>query len=65
LTTKAAETGERWRSSAPLEAALMAAWVLDATLGRMEDLGQLAAVVIACGTALVFALMAWAGQHQS
>jgi hypothetical protein len=31
----------------------------------MEELGQIAAVVIACATALVFALMAWAGQHQS
>ena len=43
----------------------MAACVLRATLGRMEDLGQIAAVVVACGTALLFALMAWAGQHQS
>ena len=39
--------------------------VFGATLGRMEDLAQIAAVVVACGTALVFALMAWAGQHQS
>jgi len=31
----------------------------------MEDLAQIAAVVIAGGTALIFALMAWAGQHQS
>jgi hypothetical protein len=31
----------------------------------MDDLGQIAAIVIACGTALLFALMAWAGQHQS
>jgi hypothetical protein len=31
----------------------------------MDDLQQIAAVVIACGAALVFALMAWAGQHQS
>jgi hypothetical protein len=32
----------------------------------MDDLlGHIAAVVIACGAALVFALMAWAGQHQS
>jgi hypothetical protein len=29
------------------------------------DLQQLAAVVIALFAALVFALMAWAGQHQS
>jgi hypothetical protein len=43
----------------------MVAWVLRATLGHMDDLGQIAAIVIACGTALVFALMAWAGQHQS
>ena len=43
----------------------MAAWVFHATLCRMEDLAQIAAVVIACATALVFALMAWAGQHQS
>ena len=43
----------------------MAAWGRRGTLGRMEELGQIAAVVIAAGTALVFALMAWAGQHQS
>ena len=43
----------------------MAAYVAGATLGRMEELGQIAAAVIACGAALVFAAMAWAGQHQS
>jgi hypothetical protein len=43
----------------------MAPLVLRATLGHMEDLAHIAAVVIAWGTALVFALMAWAGQHQS
>jgi hypothetical protein len=43
----------------------MAAYALHVTLGRMEDLGQIAAAVIACATALIFALMAWAGQHQS
>jgi hypothetical protein len=31
----------------------------------MDDLGQLATILIALGAALVFALMAWAGQHQS
>jgi hypothetical protein len=31
----------------------------------MDELQHIAAVVIACGAALVFALMAWAGQHQS
>jgi hypothetical protein len=31
----------------------------------MDDLGHIAALVIACVAALVFALMAWAGQHQS
>jgi hypothetical protein len=31
----------------------------------MDDLQHIAAIVIACGTAVVFALMAWAGQHQS
>jgi hypothetical protein len=31
----------------------------------MDDLGQIVAVVIAAGAALVFAAMAWAGQHQS
>jgi hypothetical protein len=51
--------------SASLEAALRAAYMTRATLGRMEDLGQIAAVVVACATALVFALMAWAGRHQS
>jgi hypothetical protein len=43
----------------------MAGWGNRATLVRMDDLQQIAAVVIACGAALVFALMAWAGQHQS
>jgi hypothetical protein len=43
----------------------MVAYVFRATLRCMEDLGQIAAVVVASGTALVFALMAWAGQHQS
>jgi hypothetical protein len=32
----------------------------------MDDvLLHIAAIVIACGAALFFALMAWAGQHQS
>jgi hypothetical protein len=31
----------------------------------MEGLEHIAAIVIACGAALVFALMAWAGQHLS
>jgi hypothetical protein len=31
----------------------------------MDDLGTLATIVIALAAALVFALMAWAGQHQS
>lgn len=31
----------------------------------MNELEQIAAVVIACGAAIIFALMAWAGQHQS
>jgi len=31
----------------------------------MDELGHIAAVAIACGAALLFALMAWAGQHQS
>jgi hypothetical protein len=31
----------------------------------MDDLEQIAAIAVACGAALVFALMAWAGQHQS
>jgi hypothetical protein len=31
----------------------------------MDDVGQIAAIVIALGAALVYALMAWAGQHQS
>ena len=43
----------------------MVAYVFHATLRRMEDLAHIAAVVVACATALVFALMAWAGQHQS
>jgi hypothetical protein len=31
----------------------------------MDDLGQIAATCIALAAALVFALMIWAGQHQS
>jgi hypothetical protein len=31
----------------------------------VDDLGQLIGIVIALAAALVFALMAWAGQHQS
>jgi hypothetical protein len=31
----------------------------------MEDIAQIAGIVIACATAILFALMAWAGQHQS
>jgi hypothetical protein len=31
----------------------------------MEVLEHIAAIAIACGAAIVFALMAWAGQHQS
>jgi hypothetical protein len=31
----------------------------------MPGLEQIAAIVIALGAAAVFALMAWAGQHQS
>ena len=42
----------------------MPGWVGRATLSRME-LEQIAAVMIAGGAALLFALMAWAGQHQS
>jgi hypothetical protein len=39
--------------------------VFRATLDRMKDLEQIVGIVIALGAALVFALMAWAGQHQS
>jgi len=31
----------------------------------MEHLQDIAAIVLACGAAVIFALMAWAGQHQS
>jgi hypothetical protein len=31
----------------------------------MDDVQHIAAIVLACGAALLFALMAWAGQHQS
>jgi hypothetical protein len=31
----------------------------------MEALQDIAGIMIACGAAVVFALMAWAGQHQS
>jgi hypothetical protein len=43
----------------------MAAWGGRARLGCMEDLQHVAAVLIACGAAAIFALMAWAGQHHS
>jgi hypothetical protein len=43
----------------------MASWAGHATLSHMEDLQQIAAIAIACGAAALFALMAWAGQHQS
>jgi hypothetical protein len=31
----------------------------------MEHVQDIAAIVLACGAAVIFALMAWAGQHQS
>jgi len=31
----------------------------------MDALQDIAGIVIACGAAVIFALMAWAGQHQS
>jgi hypothetical protein len=31
----------------------------------MEGLEQILGIAIACGAAVLFALMAWAGQHQS
>jgi hypothetical protein len=31
----------------------------------MDELQNIAAIAIAVGAAVVFALMAWAGQHQS
>jgi hypothetical protein len=43
----------------------MAAWAGPATLAHMEVLQQIAAIAIAGGAAALFALMAWAGQHQS
>ena len=43
----------------------MAGWAGRATLGHMEVIQQIAAITIACGAAALFALMAWAGQHQS
>jgi hypothetical protein len=44
---------------------LRAGWVGHATLDHVEALEHIAAVAIACGAAALFALMAWAGQHQS
>jgi hypothetical protein len=44
---------------------LSAAWGSGRTLADMEDIAQIAGIVIACATAILFALMAWAGQHQS
>jgi hypothetical protein len=43
----------------------MAGWVNRATLRDMEELRDIAAAAIAFGAAVLFALMAWAGQHQS
>jgi hypothetical protein len=44
----------------------MASLVDRAIVPGMDDaLQQIAAIVIAGGAALVFALMAWAGQHHS
>ena len=43
----------------------MADCAAHATLGHMEVVQQIAAIAIACGAAALFALMAWAGQHQS
>jgi hypothetical protein len=31
----------------------------------MDVIEHIAAIAIGCGAAVVFALMAWAGQHQS
>jgi hypothetical protein len=31
----------------------------------MDQLQDIVAIVLACGTAVLFGLMAWAGQHQS
>jgi hypothetical protein len=52
-------------SSASLELVLTADWVVRATLDHVDDLQHIAAIAIACGAALLFALMAWAGQHHS
>jgi hypothetical protein len=53
------------KSSDPLEKALTENWVLHATLDRMHALRTLASIVIALGATLIFALMAWVGQHKS
>jgi hypothetical protein len=43
----------------------MGAWEGRSRLEDMDVLQQIAAVAVAGGAVLVFALMAWAGQHQS
>ena len=43
----------------------MTPWGFGATLPGMDLFEQLAAVAIVFGSALVFAAMAWANQHQS
>jgi hypothetical protein len=43
----------------------MAPYVLAAILHDMEILEHIGAIAIAAGAAVLFALMAWAGQHQS
>ena len=43
----------------------MAALARASTLDGMEVLEHIGAVVIGLGAAVVFALMAWAGSHQS
>jgi hypothetical protein len=31
----------------------------------MDEIQHIVGIALACGAAIVFALMAWAGQHQS
>jgi hypothetical protein len=55
----------RVRPSGSVEPTFIAGCARPATLEVMDDLQNIAAIAIAFGAALVFALMAWAGQHRS
>jgi hypothetical protein len=46
-------------------AGLELAFAMERDLGGMDELQHIAGLAIACAAVCVFALMIWAGQHQS